>query len=322
MEWFFVIFFGIIAFILGIVVVVLLHQNKEWKDNYNNLERVVHTLQEQPPVPDDLKWYDEKVKSFENRIVELNERIEEKEGLIKKYTDTIKDLTNKSYKLAIALDSLMSTVARTREEYDVLNQQKIETLKAQKVVEEALQASKTAASECEKDVINLKKELKDLCEQKRLAILYQDELKDGLWEFSITPKENELISILERIKSDYPELKSDISSIEWRKIWLVKAQDLTNEHNLACSGIYRLILKSDENICYVGQAVNIKDRWYQHIKKMIGVDVKGGEKLYNYRPEDFYWTVVEFTNQANLNEREHYWIEYFGCKEKGLNRKA
>ena len=39
---------------------------------------------------------------------------------------------------------------------------------------------------------------------------------------------------------------------------------------------------------------------------MIGVDVKGGEKLYNYRPEDFYWTVVEFTAQSNLNEREHY----------------
>ena len=36
---------------------------------------------------------------------------------------------------------------------------------------------------------------------------------------------------------------------------------MTNEHELAGrKGIYRLILKSDKDVCYVGQAVNIKDR--------------------------------------------------------------
>ena len=35
---------------------------------------------------------------------------------------------------------------------------------------------------------------------------------------------------------------------------------MTNEHNLGRSGIYRLVLKEDESICYVGQAVNIKER--------------------------------------------------------------
>ena len=100
-----------------------------------------------------------------------------------------------------------------------------------------------------------------------------------------------------------------------------KVQDLSNSKGLERKGIYRLVLKTDPGVCYVGQATNIKDRWYQHIKKMIGVDFKGNEKLYNYRPEDFYWSVIEFDPQ-NLNESEHYWIEYYGCKEKGLNRKA
>ena len=272
--------------------------------------------------PEQLKWYEEKVKSFENRISDLNERIADKQEQIKNYNDIIKELSEKNLKLSLAYVSLESTVVSTREEYDKLNQAKFETLELQKGLDEAIQASKTAAQECEKDIENLRRELKDLSEQKRLAILYQDEDKEGYWEFSITPKENELISILERIKIDYPELKMDISSIEWRKIWLNKAQDMTNEHSLNVSGIYRLVLKSDENVCYVGQAVSIKDRWYQHIKKMIGVEPKGTEKVYNYRPEDFYWTVVEFVSSGKLNEREHYWIEYFGCKEKGLNRKA
>ena len=271
---------------------------------------------------DDLKWYEEKVKSFENRISDLNERIEEKQEQIKRYNDIIKDLNEKNIKLSIAYSALEITVTTTREEFDKLNQAKFDTLEAQKHLDEAIQASKTAASECEKDVEILKKELEDLKEQKRLAILYQDEDQNDLWDFSITPKENELISILERINTDYPELKMDISNIEWKRIWLTKIQDMTNEHELAGrKGIYRLILKSDKDVCYVGQAVNIKDRWYQHIKKMIGVDVKGNEKVYNYRPEDFYWTIVEY-DCKDLNDREHYWIEYFGCKEKGLNRKA
>jgi len=53
-----------------------------------------------------------------------------------------------------------------------------------------------------------------LKEQKRLAILHQNELKEGLWELDIDDKEKALISILDRIKIDYPSIQMDISSIE------------------------------------------------------------------------------------------------------------
>ena len=297
-------------------------REREHQKYIEELKRELWEDKQRQENPEQLKWYEEKVKSLENRISDLNERIEEKQDEIKRYNDVIKDLDEKNYRLSIAYKMINPMLAKSREEYDKLKEDKIKVLETQKDLDKAIQASKTAAQDCEKDIVSLKKEIEDLKELKRLALLHQDEDKEGLWEFSITPKENELISILERIKMDYPELKMDISSIEWRKIWLNKAQDMANEHGLAVSGIYRLVLKSDENVCYVGQAVSIKDRWYQHIKKMIGVDVKGTEKLYNYRPEDFYWTVVEFVSSGKLNEREHYWIEYFGCKEKGLNRKA
>ena len=88
-------------------------------------------------------------------------------------------MSEKNVKLGIAYTSLESTVATTREEFDKLNQAKFETLELQKGLDEAIQASKTAAQECERDVENLKRELKDLSEQKRLAILYQDEDKEG-----------------------------------------------------------------------------------------------------------------------------------------------
>lgn len=53
---------------------------------------------------------------------------------------------------------------------------------------------------------------------------------------------------------------------------------------------------------------------------MIGADSKGNERVYDYRPDEFYWTVLE--EECNdLNGAERYWIEYYCCREKGLNRK-
>lgn len=53
---------------------------------------------------------------------------------------------------------------------------------------------------------------------------------------------------------------------------------------------------------------------------MIGVMPTGNEKLYGYRPEDFYWCIVEKGNGVDLNESEKYWIDFYCCKE-GLNKK-
>lgn len=54
---------------------------------------------------------------------------------------------------------------------------------------------------------------------------------------------------------------------------------------------------------------------------MLGVDAKGNEKLYKYQPQDFYWTIL-VTGKEDLDNREHYWIQYYACKEVGLNKKA
>ena len=81
-------------------------------------------------------------------------------------------------------------------------------------LQEAIRDAETALQNDKRNIEVIQRELKDLSERKRLAILNQDEIEDKLWDYSITPKERELISILERIKNDYPELKLDISTIE------------------------------------------------------------------------------------------------------------
>ena len=180
-----------------------------------------------------------------------------------------------------------------------------------------------AASELNNYKVELQqviKELDDAKETKRSLTLNAFKNEQNWFDFDLSNKEIKLIATIAEISGLYPELTKDMATIEWKKIWLPKFQDLANTNGLMVRGIYRLVLKSDENISYVGQAVNIKERWYEHAKKMIGADAKGTEKLYRYRPEDFYWTVLE-TNTTDLNSAERYWIEYYCCKEVGLNKK-
>ena len=309
-----VLFLIVGCIVFGIKINKLKQSNQNWERKYWELQNT--------PKNDDSALYEEKVKSFENRIVYLNQVVEEKKEQLRILTDQREDLETQLEDLKIQVYAISVSCKSLQDSNEIEWNKKIQLLDEQNALDEAIQASKTAAELINKDIKSLEDEVNLLKERKRLSILNQNEVENNMWDFFISPKENELISILERIKMDYPELKLDISTIEWKRIWLTKIQDLANAQNLARKGIYRLILKSDKDVCYVGQAVNIKDRWYQHIKKMIGVEPKGTEKVYNYRPEDFYWTVVEFVSSGKLNEREHYWIEYFGCKEKGLNRKA
>ena len=119
-------------------------------------------------------------------------------------------------------------------------------------------------------------------------------------------------------------------TVAWKKVWLPEIQRITRSLGVdgAVSGIYRLSWVKDEKVCYIGQAVKIAERWYTHIKKMIGVEAKGNERLYAMvsRPDEVSWEVVEVWDGQGekskwLDEREKWWIETTGAKEIGWNRK-
>lgn len=119
-------------------------------------------------------------------------------------------------------------------------------------------------------------------------------------------------------------------TVAWKKVWLPEIQRITKSLGVdgAVSGIYRLSWVKDEKVCYIGQAVKVAERWYTHIKKMIGVEAKGNERLYAMvsRPDEVSWEVVEVWDGQGekskwLDEREKWWIETTGAKEIGWNRK-
>lgn len=88
------------------------------------------------------------------------------------------------------------------------------------------------------------------------------------------------------------------------------------------TGIYK-ITNIANGMCYVGQATDIADRWKQHVRRGVGADAPGRNKLYpamlSFGVENFTFEIVEECSAIQLNEREQYWQEYFKAKEFGYS---
>lgn len=90
------------------------------------------------------------------------------------------------------------------------------------------------------------------------------------------------------------------------------------------TGIYK-ITNIENQMCYIGQAANIADRWKQHIKRGIGAETPTRNKLYpamlEKGVENFTFEVVEECERSKLNDREDYWQEFFHAKDFGYSIK-
>ena len=90
------------------------------------------------------------------------------------------------------------------------------------------------------------------------------------------------------------------------------------------TGIYK-ITNLENNMCYVGQAANLADRWRQHIKRGLGADTPTRNKLYpamqSTGVENFSFEVVEECPREQLDEREDFWQDYFHAKDFGYSIK-
>ena len=86
-------------------------------------------------------------------------------------------------------------------------------------------------------------------------------------------------------------------------------------------GIYK-ITNLITGQAYIGQSVDIKERFRQHIKTSLAYG-PATNKLYQAMQKsgqhNFMFEVLEEVPRAQLNERETYWIEFYKTKDYGLN---
>lgn len=89
-------------------------------------------------------------------------------------------------------------------------------------------------------------------------------------------------------------------------------------------GIYK-ITNLTNGMCYVGQSVDISNRWKQHIKRGIGAEAPTKNKLYpamaEFGVENFSFEIIEECEKELLDKKEDYWQEFFKAKEFGYSIK-
>ena len=90
------------------------------------------------------------------------------------------------------------------------------------------------------------------------------------------------------------------------------------------TGIYK-ITNIENQMCYVGQAVDVASRWRQHIKRGIGAEAPTRNKLYPAMMaigvENFTFELLEECDREKLDIQEDYWQEFFHAKDFGYSIK-
>lgn len=247
------------------------------------------------------------LKAANGELETLTKQMEQNKSLAKSLNDHLLTVRSDLSEVETKRNDLASEIDELRRQKGQLEQEKTNLAAAICELTKALNEDKKTHQQALKV---------ELGEDKRSRI-----------EMRIPPRYQNLYELIRKLKASYPEIAAELAAgIEWKRIWLPLLQDAAKLYDLggAC-GIYKLTLKSDESKVYIGQAVDIKARWYQHAKKMIGAETAGNEKLYEVvgSPDEVFWEVVERdVPQASLNEKEHYWIEYYKSNVVGLNIKG
>ena len=137
---------------------------------------------------------------------------------------------------------------------------------------------------------------------------------------------NDIRRLEEIVPSISTEAGEAIAKIIWKVYYEKPYTDLVGRviGSGRHTGIYR-ITNINTQMCYVGQAVDIADRWRQHIKRALNAEPRTQNKLYPamYQEglEKFTFEIIEECDQSKLNEREDYWQDFYKAKEYGYSIK-
>lgn len=179
-----------------------------------------------------------------------------------------------------------------------------------------------------KKILAQRTQLKDL-EDKQATYIREQQHKEEMlaekdyYRLVLSPSDEDDIKLLRDIQVRLAH-KEAIDKVIW-DVYYKPAYDILMAHIFDNSskvcGIYKITCISNDK-AYVGQSVDIKERFKQHIKSALS-SAPSTNKLYQemkkQQPSDFLFEVLEEVPRASLNERETYWIDIYKTKDYGLN---
>lgn len=240
--------------------------------------------------------------TLHNECDKINNELQQKQNHLNDYYENLKQQTNQSFE---QYSDIIDKCYKEKEKEFELKIQEMETQREQ--------------------VENQLSQIKDVYEAATAARLREKEekTKKMFYQLQISEKQISDITKLEQWKLQLYD-PSIVSKIIWSSYVMKSASDLCSRviGPTAACGIYKItnVLTND---IYIGQSVNIANRWKEHIKCGLGIDASSTNKLYNNMQEygvwNFTFEILQKCSRDKLNEKERFWIEMYKANKVGLN---
>ena len=143
------------------------------------------------------------------------------------------------------------------------------------------------------------------------------------YRLHIDPIEQEDIFLLEKVKEKLNKPRI-LAMLIWQTYYQKQMSALAASilGDKVITGIYK-ITNIETTECYIGQAVNVAQRWKDHAKCGLGIDAPAGNKLYKAMQKfgltKFTWELLEECPATELNAKEAAYIELYKSVDFGYN---
>ena len=325
----------LIGFIIGILIYFLVPHKKNFDDGFNlaikDIGRAAEELYK--------KELQEKTLKIEQDIAAIEEK---KNNLSKKYQDAIlefeNDYKNKTEDKKVAIEKIMQEQiqemkAENEKQRIEIDRQKKEIFDDYGEVVKEYEGMKARAKEkydkvmeeYDTTIAKKKKEIQSLIEQFK-----KDEEARKEADFYRIPISSAAKNDIDKLKGVAAQLSkpATLYKLIWKEYYengfnAMIGRVLGGDKDK--SGIYK-ITNINNQMVYIGQAVNIGSRWRTHVKRGLKAEEGTSNRLYTALweegVENFTFQVVEFCDRKDLTEREKFYIDFYNSKDYGYNSKS
>ena len=309
--------------ILIISIIILLAGLWFWKNGYElflNEQEINKAIEEE----------NDKLELTNNELTVIQDHLNEK---IHNLNIEIETRLNEQSKLNENLEAMKNTINEAFCEY--ANNLEAHYHLSEAEYDELIEDLETAYDEKQDELAamldNEREELAKISKTRAAAIqaqLKEKEIKEqsSFYCLNISKLDLDDIEVLERIK---PKLHQPriLSMLIWSTYYQKPMTSLCNNilnKDTVC-GIYKITNQTND-MCYIGQSVDVAKRWKDHAKCGLGIDTPASNKLYKAMQEDglhnFSWELLQACDRDELDEKEKYYIELYQAKEYGYNSTA
>lgn len=295
----------ILLFILPISIFIAIYQARS-KTNYQQWLRKRNNLNNEIIELDNRK---------NNKIQELKELDQQVQNY---YSSNIK-ITNQHYELAIQVlnnDYNQKVIDLQKQFNDLEN-------KEQSAYREKIIKYQQQLQQAQEDFEELQNKINSCIEVAKRA--EANRTQKDFYRIQLSETDIEEIKKLRSIEP-YLRNKEPLNKVIWKCYYEKPTNDLIGRvvGKTTRTGIYK-ITNLQNNMCYVGQAVDFASRIKQHVKRGIGAETPTQNKLYPAMlaigPENFTFEIIEDCLKEQLNQKEQEYQQIFGAKEFGYSIK-